>query len=192
MRTVTVYLRGRSAGHERAYVQGMKRRTCFIWLLSSLIFIQTLAVSLHAASYWSYRNNTIFWNGNWLVGKDMGRFVFYTYAFMFEPLEGNQVNLTSMKGYQEILYRQPESDEARLRKIRFEANLGENSYVWIEFGKNREAGKAWRVSRNTDYPDGYYEFDRDGKATLKETFDLVIEGPRNEIECTFEPTFRSY
>jgi hypothetical protein len=94
----------------------MKRRTCFIWLLSSLIFIQTLAVSLHAASYWSYRNNTIFWNGNWLVGKDMGRFVFYTYAFMFDPLEGNQVNLTSMKGYQEILYRQPESDEERTVK----------------------------------------------------------------------------
>lgn len=122
-----------------------------------------LGITWHAAWWWASRNNTLFANGNWISGKDSGKFVFYSYDFLFRPLRHCCVNLSADMGYQEILYRQPEPAHRRVRALEAKFLLGPGAYLWVEIHKSGLAVLAARISRNSDYPSGFYLFSSSGE-----------------------------
>jgi lysophospholipase L1-like esterase len=125
--------------------------------------LQVVLLTVALGVSWAYRNNTLFGARRWLVGKDLGKFVFYTYDFMFRPLAKAGVNLASDMGFQEILYARPENELRALAEMKCEALVGNDGYLWILLGKNGLECSGFRVSRNEHFPNGYFRYDREGR-----------------------------
>ncbi|MCL7488546.1 MAG: SGNH/GDSL hydrolase family protein [Desulfobulbaceae bacterium] len=131
------------------------------------LFLLTVAlVALMAnlmGNWWSSRDNNLFNNGHWIVGKDTGKFLFYTYQFMFDPLEQNKVELNSHMGFQELLYHEAETDDRRLQKLSFDMVVGGGTYIWVLLRKEGQRAFACRFSYRKDYPAGFFTFNRRGE-----------------------------
>ena len=87
--------------------------------------------SMAVASWWGMRGNHLHGLGNWVVGKDTGKFVFYTYAFMFDPLAKGRIDLASHMGFQEIRYRQSEDRSSRLDALSVDCAISKECYLWV-------------------------------------------------------------
>jgi len=110
-------------------------------------------------------HHTLFDNGRWLSGKDSGKFVFYSFEFLFKPLQNSRVNLSDCMGFQEILYHRPSAPEHRLRRLEFTYSIADKGYLWILLGKQRQAVHAVRLSENDRFPSGLHVFNREGDLT---------------------------
>lgn len=159
--------------------------------LVSVIFLllNTLLLSLSISLWWGERHNTLFDNGRWIVGKDTGKFVFYTYKFMFRPLKKAQVRLNHDMAYQEILYREGEGPERRLERLKFKGLVSPGGYLWIEMRKSGQRMVGWRLSRNERYPSGYYRYSEAGDLLehlpLEQPVGKLLKG-WEDIELTLE------
>lgn len=124
---------------------------------------QVVLLTLALTFWWAHRNNHLFGNPHWLLGKDMGKFVFYTYQYMFRPIEDGHVNLNGEMGNQELLYHLPEGPQRHLQQIEFEAAVSSNGYLWIELQKENQSMLACRVARKKKYKSGFFLFDAKGR-----------------------------
>ena len=112
---------------------------------------------------WQQRSrNHLFSNGRWVAGKDTGKFVFYTYDFLFAPIQDKAINLTGFMGYQEILYREAEGPTRQLQQMTCEASIDPGAYLWIELNRQQERMVGFRLSRHAKYPSGFYIYRDDG------------------------------
>ena len=128
-----------------------------------LIFIlQFLLLTSVVCVWWAHRNNNLFNSHHWIFGKNDGKFVFYTYSYMFKPIEHGRINLNDAMGNQEILYHIPEDETRSLSAIEFDAALSENAYLWIELHKDGMQMLACRLSNFPAYPSGFYHYDQNG------------------------------
>jgi lysophospholipase L1-like esterase len=130
-----------------------------------LVLFQVIFLSAALTSWWAQKNNHIFGNEHWLVGKNMGKFVFYTFQFMFRPIENGRINLNSEMGNQELLYHLPEDDSRRLTQLTFESAVSSNTYLWIELQKTQNGMLACRLSRTSKYKSGFYKYNSVGELT---------------------------
>ncbi len=141
------------------------KRTAAVILWGLVVLLQASLLAWHATWWWAARNNTLFGNGRWISGKDTGKFVFYSYGFLFRPLRHSQVNLTRDMGYQEIIYAPSENTHRRLTALNAQVHVARGGYLWIELHKDHQCMLACRVSRNSRYPSGFYLFDSLGEVT---------------------------
>ncbi|MFO7869892.1 MAG: SGNH/GDSL hydrolase family protein [Kiritimatiellia bacterium] len=139
--------------------------------LTVMFAAQTLLLGYATAKWWAVRNNTLFSNGQWISGKDTGKYVFYSYKFLFRPLVNSRVNLTTDMGYQEILHREPEGPDRRLAALNAEVHVAGGAYIWIELHKSALRMLACRLSRHGRYPPGLYRFDERGEVVQYLMFD---------------------
>ncbi|NLB66395.1 MAG: SGNH/GDSL hydrolase family protein [Lentisphaerae bacterium] len=127
-----------------------------------LLLIQCALLAGAASAWWAYRHNTLFAYGRWISGKDTGKFVFYSYDFLFQPIKNSSVNLTGNMGFQEILYAKKERPNRALDRLRAEMHIDAGAYVWIELRKENMRLLGCRLSRNGNYPSGFYLFNEHG------------------------------
>lgn len=130
-----------------------------------LIFLIAASVGLTAnimENWWSGRDNNLLSNENWIVGKERGKYLFYTYQYMLEPFKHNKVNLNSHMGYQELLYNKAETNDRRLKKLTFDMHVGGGAYLWVLMRKDGQRAFACRLSHRKKYEPGFYTFDVDG------------------------------
>lgn len=140
--------------------------------LAVLVFIDVLLLTAVVGSWWTGRNNTLFGNGRWVAGKDTGKYVFYSYDFMFAPLDSGRIDLAGHMGFQEILYRQADGPHRRLTSVSSEIHVGENGYLWVEINKKGNSFLGIRISRRKGYPGGFYLFDQRGEITGRKAFNV--------------------
>lgn len=141
-------------------------RTFFFTPRPVLLVVTVMLIVLTAnvmENWWANRENNLFSNGRWIIGKDTGKFLFYTYQFMFDPLKENKVKLNSSMGYQELLYHQAETDAKRLHKLTFDMVVGGDTYIWVLLRREGQRAFACRFSYRRNYPAGIFTFDRQGK-----------------------------
>ena len=136
-------------------------------LLIALALAQVLVLSAGLSVWWAYRNNHLFGNGRWIIGKDAGKFVFYTYDFMFQPLGKSGVDLSNSMAYQEILFHQPEDAGRKLLRLEAKIRLSERSYLNVILRKNGARMDALRISNFGRFPAGFYRYDERGDLTGK-------------------------
>lgn len=110
-------------------------------LLFSLLHAALLALLL--STWWVHRNHHLFGNSNWIVGKDQGKFVFYTYEWMFRPIQYGIIDLAQDQGFQELLYHQPEDAHTRLEKLECDVEMSQGTYIWFQFQKTQEARRGY-------------------------------------------------
>lgn len=132
-------------------------------LFAALLVVQALALAFAVGGWWGQRQSTLFHNGGWTLGKGSGKFVFYTFEFLFRPLERGEVNLASDMGFQEILSTRPEGPGRRLESLACTARIAPAGYLWLEVGKSGRELLGFRLSRRTDYASGFHRFDREGE-----------------------------
>ena len=130
---------------------------------SFLLLLQIVFLSVALTFWWTQKNNNLFGNEHWLVGKNMGKFVFYTFQFMFRPIEDGRINLNSEMGNQELLYHLPEDDSRMLTELSFESAVSSNAYLWIELRKTGTGMLACRLSNTSKYRSGFYSYDAAGQ-----------------------------
>lgn len=93
----------------------------------------------------------------------MGKFVFYTFQFMFRPIDDGRINLNSEMGNQELLYHLPEDDSRTLNQLTFESAVSSNAYLWIELQKTSNGMLTCRLSRTSKYRSGFYIYNATGQ-----------------------------
>lgn len=154
---------------------GSRRR-----LFRALILIaQTLLLASALAVWWSHRNNHLFANRQWIVGKNTGKFVFYTFEFMFSPLQRRQVNLSDAQGFQELLWHAPEGPNLQLDRLEVEVLLGRNSYLWVLLHRQGLQQLGCRITPAPDLQ-GWFAWDAEGTLTRRESFSTPPALPRDE------------
>lgn len=144
------------------------------WVRIAALIVQAAALALAIALWWGGRHNTLFHNGNWTIGKNTGKFVFYTYEFLMRPLENGEVDLSRDMGFQEILSRRGEGPGRRLESLSFECRVAFEAYLFVEAGRTGPQGLAARLSRKDGYASGFYRF---GPAGDLERFTPLDSGP---------------
>ena len=138
----------------------MNRKSFLSFLLFS---VNVLLLACAVASWWGYRNNTLFSNGRWIVGKDTGKFLFYTYDFMMTPIKARRVDLADAQGFQEILYRKKEGSDRRLLSLKWKSLITDGSYLWVKLRKKGQRMLACRLSRVDGYPSGFFKYNQAGE-----------------------------
>lgn len=139
-----------------AYRSSRWRKTTFLFVVQTLLLFACLVAWQRTAG------NHLFANGRWIAGKDTGKFVFYTYDFLFAPLSEGSVNLSSFMGYQEILYAPESGPDRQLENVVCQASVAQGAYLWIELQRKSERMIGFRLSRHSAYPSGFYIFDTHG------------------------------
>ncbi len=129
----------------------------------SFLLLGTLLLSFSIHLWWGERHNSLYDNGRWIIGKDTGKFLFYTYKFMFRPLKESQVLLNRDMAYQEILYHEAEGPRRKLEGLKFEGLVSLNGYLWIELRKVGQRMVGCRLSRKEGYRSGFYRYDDGGE-----------------------------
>jgi len=142
--------------------------------LTALAILQVLLLTFATSLWWSQRQNTLFHNGAWTLGKGTGKFVFYTFEFLFRPLQRGEVNLAADMGFQEILSAKPEGPGRRLESLACSAGIAPAGYLWVEVGVRGQSRLACRISRRKDYPSGWHRF---GDAGDLERFTPLAAAP---------------
>lgn len=135
-------------------------RKLTLLILTGALFALTANIM---ENWWANRDNNLFNNGRWIIGKDTGKFLFYTYDFMFEPLKDNRVKLNSHMGFQELLFHKPETGDRRLKKLSFDMEAGGGTYIWVFLRKQGQRAFACRFSYRKNFPAGFFTFDDQGK-----------------------------
>ncbi len=130
--------------------------------LAALALLQVLALAFAVGLWWGQRQNTLFHNGAWTLGKGTGKFVFYTFEFLFRPLERGEVNLAADMGFQEILSARPEGPGRRLETLACSVAIAPAGYLWLELGVSGQSRLACRLSRRADYASGWYRYGPSG------------------------------
>lgn len=148
--------------------------------------LQAALLGLIGARWWAGRNNSLYGRGDWSVVKDEGKFVFHTYEYMFGPLTGSILPLNASMGFQEVLFRQPEDESRRLRRLRAEILLSRDAYLWVVLRKSDSGLRAFRLSRSEGYPSGFFRYGPEGDLLSGETFDLPLHRDHNELDLRFE------
>ncbi len=151
------------------------------------IAIANLAlVSFLIISWWGFKGNNLFQNGNWTVGKDTGKFVFQTYDFLSEPITDKGISLSANMGFQEILYAKGNHAGRRLVELAGKVYIGPKAYIWFELEKKGERMLGVRISRNNNYRSGFYTYNPDGKLVEKHLVVLpeVLLGSWSRIKVT--------
>lgn len=138
----------------------MKKRKLILFFLTATLVLLTANLM---GNWWSNRDNNLFNNGRWIIGKDTGKYLFYTYQFMFDPLKKNMVKLNSRMGFQEILYHEPETDDNRLKKLTFDMVVGGGTYIWVPLRKEGQRAFTCRFSYRKNYPSGFFTFNNQGE-----------------------------
>jgi hypothetical protein len=146
-----------------------------------LLAVQVVLLAASVSVWWARRNDTLFSNGRWIVGKDTGKYLFYAHDFMFQPLSKSGVDLTSCMGFQEILYRKPDAADRKLTDLQCRASISQGAYLWVEVEKVGQAMLGCRFSRNENYPSGFYRFDGNGELIEKVPFDAGLAGANDQI-----------
>lgn len=130
---------------------------------AGLLLLQASLLAGAASAWWAARSNTLFNNPRWISGKDSGKFVFYSYNFLFHPLDEGCVNLSRDMGFQQLLWADPDGPDRRLTRLQAEAHVPFGGYLWILLRQEGLRGFGCRLSRNGDYPSGFYLFDEQGE-----------------------------
>jgi len=151
-----------------------------------LMVLQAGLLGFSGAQWWAMRNNSLYGRGDWIVGKDRGKFVFHTYEYMFQPLRHSMLHLNASMGFQEVLYRDPEDGSRRLRRLRAECFIGGRAYLWVILRKNDSGSEAICLSRSPDHPSGYFRYGPAGDLLYREEFDLPSARDFNELDLRFE------
>jgi len=146
--------------------------------VSGLVWAQAALLAVSIAHWQAQRDNTLWGNGRWIVGKNTGKFVFHTFAFMFQSLTRSRVDLASHMGYQEILYRKPEGPNRQLTELRFESLISGGAYLWIELRKRGHRMLGCRLSEHSRFPGGFYRYAPSGALVDQHLF----AGPPAEAE----------
>jgi len=143
-------------------------------LFAGAIFLANiLIVGLLILGWWTSKDNTLFQNGRWTVGKDAGKFVFQTYEFMSAPMSGSSgISLTANMGFQEITYKNHDSDTRRLEELSCQVYIGPQAYVWVELEKKDQQMLGVRISRNGEYKSGFYTYSSKGKLVSKQLLQI--------------------
>ncbi|MFP6904789.1 MAG: SGNH/GDSL hydrolase family protein [Verrucomicrobiota bacterium] len=144
---------------------------CGVGLVLVLLSGTILAASL--AAWWSLRENHLFGTGRWIAGKDTGKFVFYTYSFLFDPLEKGRIDLASHMGYQEIRYRHSETTNRRLKNLAFDTAISADCYLWITLHASADGRLRLRLSNSARHRNGFYRYDGEGRLAEYSPFDQV-------------------
>ena len=131
---------------------------CYVALALACV-LSAGVFSMAVASWWGMRGNHLHGLGNWVVGKDTGKFVFYTYAFMFDPLAKGRIDLASHMGFQEIRYRQSEDTSSRLDALSVDCAISKECYLWVTLHASPEARYRVRLSNHAKYRSGFYAYD---------------------------------
>ncbi|MDH3327698.1 MAG: SGNH/GDSL hydrolase family protein [Desulfobulbaceae bacterium] len=137
----------------------MNRKLVFFFLIATLVVLTANLMG----NWWSNRDNNLFNNGRWIIGKDTGKYLFYTYQFMFDPLKQKKVKLNSRMGFQELLYHEAETDDKRLKKLTFDMVVGGGTYIWVLLRKEGQRAFACRFSYRKNYPSGFFTFNHQGE-----------------------------
>jgi len=124
--------------------------------------VNLVLVGFLLISWWGYKDNNLFQNGNWIAGKDTGKFVFQTYDFLSEPITDKGISLSDNMGFQEILYVKGNDTSRRLIELSGEVYIGPQAYIWFELEKKDGRMLGVRVSRNNNYKSGFYSYAPDG------------------------------
>src|ERR1035437_8502632 len=132
-------------------------------LIVTRVLIQAGLLATAACAWWATRSATLFGNGRWIVGKDTGKYLFYTHDFMVQPLVNGRVDLTSCMGFQEILYHHPEDLTQRLMRLQVRAAISSGAYLWVELRKRGQRMLGCRFSRRDENPSGFYRYDESGE-----------------------------
>lgn len=153
-------------------------------LLALLVVVQAGLLATAACTWWAARSATLFGSGRWIVGKDTGKYLFYTHDFMVQPLVNGCVDLTSYMGFQEILYYRAEDTTRRLLRLQARATISSGAYLWVELRKHGQRMLGCRFSRRDETLSGFYRYDKSGQLLSHVPFismlpsgpsDLVIE-----------------
>ncbi len=152
----------------------------------AIFFVNIMIVCFLVLSWWTSKDNTLFQNGRWAIGKDEGKFVFQTYEFMSAPISRSGLSLTANMGFQEITYRKHEGVNRRLEQLSCQVSIGPQAYIWIELEKNGLQMLGVRVSRNSEYKSGFYTYSSSGKLIDKKLIDISEEvfSPSDQIVLT--------
>lgn len=145
----------------------------------SIFFANILVVGFLSINWWASKDNTLFQNGRWDIGKDTGKFVFQTFEFMSAPLNDSTIALTNNMGFQEILYKKNDSVNRRLEELSCSLYLGPQAYIWIELEKVGQRMLGVRLSVNEDYKSGFFTYSVDGKLTSKQLIHLPNKPTNN-------------
>lgn len=131
-----------------------------------------LIVSLLLLGWWTGKDNTLFQNGRWTIGKDAGKFVFQTYEFMSAPMSGSGLSLTANMGFQEITYKKYDGANRRLEELSCEVYIGPRAYIWVELEKKDQQMLGVRISRNGEYRSGFYTYSSNGELAEKQLLSI--------------------
>jgi lysophospholipase L1-like esterase len=152
---------------------GRVRRTTTLLLLG----VQVILLTATTVSWWTSWNNTLFSNGRWILGKDTGKYVFYTFEYMFQPLQPPGLDLTRYMGYQEILYREADGPHRELTGLDLQVRIGQRGYLWVELHKEGPGMLGVRISRLANYPDGFYHYNEKGDLAAYQPFVKEYQWP---------------
>jgi lysophospholipase L1-like esterase len=140
-----------------------------------LIACTGLTLALSVSDWWLARQNHLYGTHQWKAGKDTGKFVFYSYAFMFAPFQEGRIDLASHMGYQEIRHRQEDTANAWLEDLSFETSIANECYLWVTLHARGNARLRMRISNSERHRNGFYTYDASGELTNYTAFDEVVE-----------------
>ena len=124
--------------------------------------------------WWLTTQNNLFNNGRWISGKDTGKFLFYSFQFLFRPIDKSFLNLSSDMGFHEVIYRRPEGAQRELMQLELKSKIDKNAYLWILLRKNAERLQGIRLSNHPSYLSGFYQYDDKGDLEKHIVFDVTI------------------
>lgn len=150
-------------------------RSCFRHknLFNIVVFVANILImGLLIIGWWSSKDNNLYQNGRWIIGKDTGKFVFQTYEFMSSPMSDTGLSLADNMGFQEILYATHDDGNRRIEELSSMVQVGAQAYIWVELEKNGQQMLGVRISRNKDYKSGFYTYSPAGKLLNKQIIDI--------------------
>ena len=176
---------------QTASVEKPKRSLSGFWLPAMLVacVASTLLLSLSIGRWWSHQQNHIFGNANWVVGKDSGKFVFYTYNWMFRPIHHGQVDLAEDMGYQKLLYSEPENATRQLDQLALDFQITKESYLWVILHESENSSLRIRLSNSARHRNGFYRYDEQGQLAAFTPFDQnpKISEAWHRLQVTRDP-----
>lgn len=160
---------------------------CSSFLISALLF--ALNINIFMNNYLNTLNNK-----NWNIVKDrLSHFAMgaYSFKYLYYIING-KLELNKFSGFNEIEFRENESDSLRFDKITFNLNLAKkNSYLYFIFKKNENGCYAFRFS-NSELRDNCFMLYSPMMSKEKKVhidYPLLKENKWYKIEVDFSPGF---
>ena len=112
----------------------------------------------------------------------------YAQEFIFErsTLAGDQLNLSSWGGFNEIIW----NTKTEWKEVNLKARL-ENSYLWLFITANEKQKFGIRISTNSKFESGFFELNADKLFVNSQSFKIEPPSPEVNISLSYRDNLLS-